>query len=120
MKTQKRPLSKSVQDGTGGLKCDNVRCDYSDDTPISEYKNCINKPCPDCGRSLLTRADYDLFLKVQELENHPVLKVVTLVLTPVSKVLDLFLKIWKNLSLPYLSVEFNGTGKLVPKIRRKQ
>lgn len=49
----------------GGIKCDNKKCDYADETvEIKDYKNWLNKPCPKCGSNLLTQADYN---NVQEL-----------------------------------------------------
>jgi hypothetical protein len=48
-----------------GLKCDNPNCDYIDPTvPFSDYEKSINKPCPECGESLLTQADYDKTLQI--------------------------------------------------------
>ena len=41
-----------------GIKCDH--CHYrDDDVQFSEYEQYINKPCPLCGRSLLTQKEYD-------------------------------------------------------------
>ena len=43
----------------GGLKCDNLGCDFTDmSIPSSKYKEYINCPCPKCGANLLTKADY--------------------------------------------------------------
>lgn len=50
-----------------GLKCDNEKCGYNDDSiKRSEYENCINKACPNCGQNLLTFNDY---MNVLILEN---------------------------------------------------
>lgn len=57
-----------------GLTCDKPGCDYQDDTPSSEYKSCINKPCPKCGSSLLTQADYDAVLKMQKIADSKIIK----------------------------------------------
>jgi hypothetical protein len=44
----------------GGIKCDNPKCNYADETvKIEDYKKWLNKPCPCCGSSLLTKADYN-------------------------------------------------------------
>lgn len=49
----------------GGLKCDTPHCNYVDpDIPFEDYPKWIGKPCPVCGRSLLTQEDYDAFLSV--------------------------------------------------------
>lgn len=44
-----------------GLKCDAEGCDYrNDDIPCDEYELWIDTPCPECGASLLTQADFEL------------------------------------------------------------
>ncbi len=41
-----------------GIKCDNPSCDYRDDTvKFEEYKDWIDKPCPECGTNLLTKKE---------------------------------------------------------------
>lgn len=43
-----------------GLKCDNPTCDHSEpDIPFEAYGEHVDRPCPLCGQSLLTKADYD-------------------------------------------------------------
>lgn len=43
-----------------GIKCDAVPCDYIDmDVTFDQYEQYLNKPCPKCGASLLTQADYE-------------------------------------------------------------
>lgn len=45
---------------TYGLKCDNKSCNYEDTKILfKEYLNFIDKPCPKCGESLLTKQSYD-------------------------------------------------------------
>lgn len=45
-----------------GLKCDN--CDYRDDSiKFADYKNYINKPCPEYGSNLLTQKEYNECIK---------------------------------------------------------
>ena len=40
-----------------GIKCDG--CDYRNpDVLFDDYDNWLNKPCPKCGKNLLTEADY--------------------------------------------------------------
>jgi len=42
-----------------GIMCDNSACNYRDDSvQVSEYKDWLNKPCPQCGANLLTKADF--------------------------------------------------------------
>lgn len=49
-----------------GIKCDNTECDYFDDTVSRDnYLEYIDKPCPDCGSILLTRADYETVLALE-------------------------------------------------------
>jgi hypothetical protein len=53
-------LDKAVNFNVMGIKCDNPDCDFADMTvPFEDYKNWVNKPCPQCGCNLLTQADYD-------------------------------------------------------------
>lgn len=43
----------------GGLKCDNINCDWVDKTiAFNNYQEWINKPCPKCGENVLTEEDY--------------------------------------------------------------
>lgn len=46
------------------LKCDTPGCDYREEVPeITETM--IGKPCPKCGANLLTRADWDIYVKMK-------------------------------------------------------
>lgn len=55
---------------SGGLNCDNPNCDWSDmSIEVSDYKNWVNKPCPECGESLLTQEDYDKTVKFMDAIN---------------------------------------------------
>lgn len=48
-----------------GLKCDNPKCDYKDDSvKFEDYVNYIDKECPKCGESLLTQEDYDSVVNI--------------------------------------------------------
>lgn len=50
---------------SNGLKCDNVECDWSDKTiELEDYKENINKKCPNCGENVLTLEDYNNVQKV--------------------------------------------------------
>lgn len=51
---------------TKGVKCDNPKCDYLDenfDIPkdVEGRRAYVGTPCPKCGESLLTMADFRLF-----------------------------------------------------------
>lgn len=40
-----------------GIKCDS--CDWDDmSVRYENYKEWLNRPCPECGANLLTRSDY--------------------------------------------------------------
>lgn len=59
---------KAVTMTVQGLKCDAPGCDYRDDTvEFKDYKQCVDKPCPKCGAPLLTKADYDLTVRLHRL-----------------------------------------------------
>jgi len=48
-----------------GLQCDKPGCNYVDPSiKLEDYKSYINYPCPKCGSSLLTQADYDTVQRV--------------------------------------------------------
>jgi hypothetical protein len=52
---------------SGGLKCDNPDCDWTDmSIKVEDYPAWVDKPCPECGSNLLTQEDYD---KTQVLMN---------------------------------------------------
>ncbi len=45
---------------SGGIFCDNPDCGWGDETiKVEDYKDWVNKPCPDCGESVLTQDDFD-------------------------------------------------------------
>lgn len=45
---------------SGGLKCDNQSCGWIDPSiKVEDYKDWVNKPCPECGENLLTEEDFD-------------------------------------------------------------
>ena len=53
-------MSKLIRYRVKGIKCDNPKCDYRDDSVrLRDYAKWLNRPCPKCGRSLLTQADLD-------------------------------------------------------------
>lgn len=53
-------MEERVEFIDGGLKCDNVNCDWADPSiKMEEYKNYLNSPCPKCGDNILTEEDYE-------------------------------------------------------------
>lgn len=42
-----------------GIKCDNETCDYEDMSVEFDPDFFLEKPCPKCGESLFTQADYN-------------------------------------------------------------
>ena len=58
---------------SGGLVCDNTKCDWEDKTvKVEDYPDWLNKPCPKCGENVLTEDDYNnhlLLLKMIEFVN---------------------------------------------------
>mgnify|MGYP003665879484 FL=1 len=67
MNEDKNPFGQAMTTNISGLKCDNPECDYKDDTVDSvDYEQHIDKPCPDCGESLLTQDDYDKVQQIQQ------------------------------------------------------
>lgn len=70
MKHIKTYNENNIDLNISGLKCDNPNCNYDDpNVPLSDYESSINKPCPDCGESLLSQDDYDQTMQmVQAIE----------------------------------------------------
>lgn len=66
-------MKDSLEMNIGGLKCDNLECDYIDmSINVDEYEQYVNAKCPKCGEILLTEADYrnvKFLLGVAELAN---------------------------------------------------
>lgn len=62
--------NKNVEMTSGGIICDNPKCDYADETVTVEmYDDFLNKPCPKCGENLLTEEDLDLVMRLRSLGN---------------------------------------------------
>lgn len=62
-----------------GLKCDNPGCGFVDSTiQRKDYPNYIGFPCPKCGQSLLTQADYDAVVKLEKIAKNPLIKFMNL------------------------------------------
>ena len=64
-------MSKNLIDiSIVGLKCDNETCDYEDNTvKFEDYDQYLNKPCPECGESLLTPEDLETSKQMRAIAN---------------------------------------------------
>lgn len=52
-------MKNALEMNIGGIKCDNPKCDFTDmSVQVEDYKQWLNKPCPECGENLLTEEDY--------------------------------------------------------------
>lgn len=50
---------KNVNISGSGLKCDNPKCDWKDDTiELEKFGDWVNRPCPKCGENVLTEEDH--------------------------------------------------------------
>lgn len=57
---------KHIEFTQSGIKCDNPECNWRDDNVKAEdYKDWIDKPCPNCEANLLTQEDYESGLKFE-------------------------------------------------------
>lgn len=84
-----------------GIKCDNPNCDYQDDlVEFHDYKTWLNKPCPQCGANLLTKADLKTVKIMIGLTN-----LINCILRP-------FIKPDKNAKRMSVIAEMNGTGQV--------
>ncbi len=60
-------MKENVEVKIEGLKCDNASCNYRDDSVKREdYEKHINSECPKCGENLLTEADYNNVLILEQ------------------------------------------------------
>ena len=82
-----------------GIKCDNSECNFNDMTVLYEdYDKWLNKPCPNCGSNLLTQQDYDtvkMLMDITGMINEALPEPI------------------EDEQLFKMSVDFNGTGKVV-------
>lgn len=66
-------MEQNVEVKAWGLKCDNPKCDWIDNTvTVEAYPQWINKPCPKCGENVLTEEDYrnsEMLLAVAHIMN---------------------------------------------------
>lgn len=59
MSKRKKDMKETITLTVGGIKCDNTSCDYEDMTVAFDPDKWLGVPCPRCGESLFTQADYD-------------------------------------------------------------
>ena len=84
-----------------GIKCDNINCDFKDDTVrFEDYDQYLNKPCPKCGSNLLTEADLRTTKILVLVFNNPITKFINWVL------LKLGGKQYNG------QIEMNGSGRI--------
>lgn len=84
-----------------GIKCDNESCDFADDSvEFEEYKDWVNKLCPECGSNLLTEADMKSVTLLIKIFNNPIIKTI-------NKVSQVF-----GSKLTKTKIDMNGTGKI--------
>jgi hypothetical protein len=57
-----------------GLKCDNPKCDWSEEVSVDDYMSWIEKPCPKCGEVVLTQKDYESCMKLYRFFTNPIIK----------------------------------------------
>lgn len=95
-------MEQMITSNIGGLKCDNPKCDYIDDSiKLEQYEEYINHPCPTCGSPLLTQADYDQVQNILRVMNNMVNGL------PHDAVADT-----ANGQQAKISFELNGTGDM--------
>lgn len=89
-----------------GVKCDNPACDFRDKTAKYEDRlSWLNKPCPKCGQNLLTEKD------LQTMEFMSILvDFINMITKP-------FAKLFESGKKTTLSMDMDGTGKVVLKRR---
>ena len=99
----------------GGIKCDTDGCGWNDmSILVKDYRDWLNKPCPDCGGNLLTQEDYNMTLK----QIYATLKINQLANTWLPK----FVLRWLDINRPGAEVEvreFDRSGKLKIKLEDK-
>jgi len=60
-------MNQAVTFKSGGLHCDNVECDWADETiQFEDYQSHIDAPCPKCGENILTQADFDTAQEIKD------------------------------------------------------
>ena len=93
----------SLKINIGGIKCDNKECDFTEMSVLFEdYDKWLNKPCPKCGCNLLTQQDFDTTKTLMDITRM------------INEVIEEDGE--ENIEegeLFKMSVNFNGTGKVV-------
>lgn len=91
-------MKDAVELSIKGIKCDNPKCDFKDDNvEFKDYAKWLNKPCPKCGKNLLTQTDYD--------NTKAILEIVKITNTMFPKRKD-------DDEIVTGKIEINGTGKM--------
>ena len=84
-----------------GTKCDNPSCDFKDNSvKLEDYPLWLNRPCPKCGQSLLTKEDLET------------IKIIICIVNIINWVTKPFSFLFKNEKPKNYSVEMNGTGSV--------
>ena len=62
-------MKNNIERSGHGIKCDNQPdCNWADWTIDPEnWKDWLNVPCPECGSNLLTQADFDKIVQINQL-----------------------------------------------------
>jgi hypothetical protein len=103
---------KAAELKIAGIKCNTPGCGYRDDTvQVKDYKLWVNKPCPKCGASLLTQADYSTTLLLIIIADA-----VNSFFQPITYLLNLIFH--KNKRRIVLKGSMNGTGKITFKEKK--
>jgi len=101
-------MYKIIKENIVGIKCDH--CDWSDmsfewidiNATIKEY---LNKPCPKCGHSLLTKSDAYNVLKISNAVNK--------INKFLNKILPNFVLKWlETKPSDCVDIKMNGTGTI--------
>lgn len=91
-----------------GIKCDNVKCDYSDkEVKSSDYAKYLNKPCPKCGENLLTEKDYKVVQKMEAISNFFLIRWI-------NKISD-----WFGGDQTRVFLDMDGSGKVSTRNKKK-
>jgi hypothetical protein len=97
-------MKDAIEMNLKGIRCDNPECDYKDmSVEADDFKDWLNKPCPECGANLLTQADYDNVVGLIEL----------------AKLMNQFCpKVSDDEKIVKVKVEMNGTGEMDFKLQK--
>lgn len=103
--TEKQAITADI----GGLKCDAPTCDYRDDSiTVDQYESLIDAPCPKCGASLLTPADYARVKQMVDVTTF----INSLSTEELAKLTGLSIEDLNNPEQATLSLALDGTGNI--------